>query len=336
MVDPSRNFENRYLFYRFTSEAGGGRAGGLDAVASVGVAGHAGVGAAARDPVQQIMQRLEQLEGRLEFLQVALMGLVGGLVVVSLGAPAIGYLLCLAALVYASMSYGVPTQLMHDLGLGRIVARLKGGAAGKAESSDDQEEDEEQEDDEELGRHLSGSPRERMRRVLETHYPESRTMYSDAYLESVMSAPDRKNPNKRRTFSYARDKLLRALELREQYMTPPITEEMLGPTLSCGSLYWYGCDTEQRPILWVRPQKKDWKNIDVELEGRLHVFMIEYGIRHMPKGVTCFTVVADAANMGMSQANPTLMKTLLKLGRGGGKGRGQCYGRASWCVVVGS
>lgn len=62
--------------------------------------------------------------------------------------------------------------------------------------------------------------------------------------------------------------------------------------LAGGSLYWYGYDQESRPILWVNPTRKDWKNLDVEAEARMHVRMLEYGIRLMPPKVSLCVLVS--------------------------------------------
>jgi len=91
--------------------------------------------------------------------------------------------------------------------------------------------------------------------------------------------------------------------------------------------YWYGYDQEFRPILWVRPNKKDWSHLDVDMEVcfctscpapsrdtktircryfvlssdvrlqvKMHIRMIEDGIRMMPDNgkVSQFVIVADA------------------------------------------
>jgi len=109
--------------------------------------------------------------------------------------------------------------------------------------------------------------------------------------------------------------------------------------------YWRGYDGDGRPILWVRPQLKNWKKIDVTAETKLHVMMIEEGeqellvlvwpvlslacmhpahyrpigtyipvvIRLMPPGVTTFTIIADASGMGLGQMNIGMMKALLQV-----------------------
>lgn len=65
-------------------------------------------------------------------------------------------------------------------------------------------------------------------------------------------------------------------------------------------------------MLWVRPNRKDWDSLVVDEEERMHVYLIEYGLRVMPPGVDSFCVVADSQGMGISQVNPALMKSLLQ------------------------
>ena len=77
--------------------------------------------------------------------------------------------------------------------------------------------------------------------------------------------------------------------------------------------YWYGFDQERRPILWVHPTRKDWKNLDVTAEINLHVAMIEFGLSMMPEGVTTFTVIAHTHGLGFEHVNAGFGKALLKV-----------------------
>eukprot|EP00041_Stephanoeca_diplocostata_P037065 m.1384241 g.1384241 ORF g.1384241 m.1384241 type:complete len:398 (+) comp24973_c0_seq146:833-2026(+) len=154
---------------------------------------------------------------------------------------------------------------------------------------------------------------DRLRNALETEFPEASKAYTDAYLNAVLSAPDKKHPKRRRTFVYARDKLLKALRFLKEYTEPSQADEDATELLKCGSLYWYGYDQESRPILWVNPTRKNWKDMDVEAEARMHVYMLEYGIRLMPPGVTSFTVVANCVGLGYSHVNTSLATKLLAI-----------------------
>ena len=60
-----------------------------------------------------------------------------------------------------------------------------------------------------------------------------------------------------------------------------LTPERLRRPLACSSLYWHGYDLEGRPILWVRPIRKNWDDFNVEEEKLMHVLMIEYGVRQV-------------------------------------------------------
>mmetsp|Transcript_17291 Transcript_17291/g.27606 ORF Transcript_17291/g.27606 Transcript_17291/m.27606 type:complete len:195 (+) Transcript_17291:371-955(+) len=69
----------------------------------------------------------------------------------------------------------------------------------------------------------------------------------------------------------------------------------------CGSLYWRDFDIEGRPILWVRNSRKNWRTLDVDLQRRLHIWMIEWGLHHIPEGHNQFVIVADTSNLTTRQ-----------------------------------
>eukprot|EP01134_Creolimax_fragrantissima_P004503 CFRG4503T1 len=155
-----------------------------------------------------------------------------------------------------------------------------------------------------------------LRDDLAKEYPESVHLYSNAYLQSVLSAPDKYNRHKSRTLTYTRNKLLDALNFRSSFDVPTFTDAMdmsKYAALNSGSIYWHGYDNELRPILWVHPGRKDWKNIDIQHEACIHVLMIEYGIKLMPPGVTTFTIIACTDQMGFGVINPWFAKTLLSI-----------------------
>jgi len=127
----------------------------------------------------------------------------------------------------------------------------------------------------------------------------------DDYLASVLNVPGR-------TFAYARDrKLIRALEWHRK--VGEVNSAQVAHLVRSGSMYWHGCDTAGRPILWVRPGLKDWAHLDVDAEVRYHVFMIEKGIRRMRRGVTTFAIVASTSGFGLRNVNLKLMRSLLTL-----------------------
>lgn len=136
---------------------------------------------------------------------------------------------------------------------------------------------------------------------------EATQVYTDDYLFSVMSVKDR-------AFGYAVTKIAKCLEWRAQYGVDAITHEDVKAQLVSGSMYWYGYDFENRPILWVRATLKDWKNMSQrrEAEIKAHIYLIEAGSRQlMPPGCTTYTVVTDSAKMGPSHVDLRLMHGLL-------------------------
>jgi hypothetical protein len=132
----------------------------------------------------------------------------------------------------------------------------------------------------------------RLRAALDSEYSEQATLYSDEYLQAVLSAPDRKNPKKQRMLAYARDKLFDALKWRREIKADDLTpdEELCAATMACCSLYWHGFDPEGRPVLWAVPSRNDWKNLSIEGQVKMHVLMLDWGVKQMPKGVHTFNV----------------------------------------------
>lgn len=155
-----------------------------------------------------------------------------------------------------------------------------------------------------------------MRKRLSRHYPESRKLYTDAYLTSVMMMSDSQDPTKRRSFETCAGKLLAALAARRAYNPDGLnvsTDAPLRKALSCGSLYFHGFDKLRRPILWVRSARKDWPNLDEKAEIRMCTLITETGIRLMPRGVTQFVVVVDASNISIRQMRIGLFKEQFRI-----------------------
>eukprot|EP00038_Savillea_parva_P007124 m.167932 g.167932 ORF g.167932 m.167932 type:complete len:683 (-) comp12897_c0_seq1:200-2248(-) len=152
---------------------------------------------------------------------------------------------------------------------------------------------------------------ERLRLALCTEFPESGCPYSNVYLASVLCKSSRKDPKRPRSFTYALEKLIKAQRWRQTLDIQSLSSRTRGT--SCGSLYWCGFDAEKRPILWVHPTRKDWKNLDLDDEVELHVAMIEYGISIMPPGVTTFVVIANAKGLGFAHINASFAKLMLKI-----------------------
>jgi len=154
---------------------------------------------------------------------------------------------------------------------------------------------------------------------LATEFPEQLNYLSDAYIKSVASKPYSKNKAIRRPLSYTIDKFLSLLRWREesgaihvfdlvkyaclspkQSLTEGIQRETydaavkLANTMNNNSIYIHGYDTEGRPIVWIRTERKPWFVADVEAEVRLHILMTDFAISMMPANVTDFVVIADS------------------------------------------
>ena len=115
------------------------------------------------------------------------------------------------------------------------------------------------------------------------------------------------------TDSETEARALRTLEQRLQPVVAPMLRRC-GGELHCGSMYWAGYDRERRPMLWVRPKLKKWRGMDREREVLAHVALIEAGLQLLlPPGVTQFVLVADAAGLGFTHFDASLMRSLLKL-----------------------
>mmetsp|Transcript_15837 Transcript_15837/g.22228 ORF Transcript_15837/g.22228 Transcript_15837/m.22228 type:complete len:104 (-) Transcript_15837:602-913(-) len=73
-------------------------------------------------------------------------------------------------------------------------------------------------------------------------------------------------------------------------------------------------DIYGRPVLWVRNSRKDWWKINLEAETRAHIWMLEWGLRILPPGVSQFVLVADAQDMSMRQLMQfSFMRMLMKV-----------------------
>ncbi|EGZ15879.1 hypothetical protein PHYSODRAFT_509127, partial [Phytophthora sojae] len=132
-------------------------------------------------------------------------------------------------------------------------------------------------------------------------------VFSDEYLFRVLRV-------KNRAFAYAVTKMAHIVEWRRVYEVDTIAWDDVKSQLVSGSMYWYGYDFQNRPILWVRAKLKDWDTMASrrDVEVRAHVYLLELGCRRfMPPGVTTYTVVTDSAGLGMKQVDLRLMRGLL-------------------------
>jgi len=147
-----------------------------------------------------------------------------------------------------------------------------------------------------------------MRRRLEEAFPGKSSCHSDVYLSSVLDVPGRAT-------DYAIDKMLAVMKWREDFGAEPDMWKQpdIRQNLANGSMVLRGFDRLNRPVFWVRPLLKNWSNMDREAELRAHVAIIELAIASMPPDVTTFTIVADAAGLGLRHNDPGLMKALTRV-----------------------
>eukprot|EP00494_Astrolonche_serrata_P031330 UN31599 len=123
-----------------------------------------------------------------------------------------------------------------------------------------------------------------LRNALKEQFPGEHNIYSDAYLSMVLQYWN---------LSKSKLKIGKTLEWRISHKINNLHYDRIKPEiLQPGSLYLYGYDKKGRPIIWVRPSKKDWANIDIPQEVLLHVLIIEHAIRFMPNGVHQFVLIA--------------------------------------------
>ncbi|RHY31246.1 hypothetical protein DYB32_003657 [Aphanomyces invadans] len=152
--------------------------------------------------------------------------------------------------------------------------------------------------------------------------------YTDEYLLSVMDVPGR-------ALQYAADKLNRIIAWRNDYKAHTITPAEVASQFKTCSMYWYGYDFHNRPILWLRPKKKDWTNMNNDLEIRANVFILELAIKQfMPPGVTCFTLILDCKDVGYREVDISLTKNLVQVTTGNYPDRIGCIGVGPLTMLV--
>ncbi|ETV81335.1 hypothetical protein H257_05882 [Aphanomyces astaci] len=152
--------------------------------------------------------------------------------------------------------------------------------------------------------------------------------YTDEYLLSVMDVPGR-------ALQYAADKLNRIIAWRNEYKAHTITPDEVASQFQNCSMYWFGYDFHNRPILWLRPKKKDYANMDNDLEIRANVYILELAIkRFMPPGVTCFTLILDCKDVGYREVDISLTKNLVQVTTGNYPDRIGCIGVGPLTMLV--
>eukprot|EP00471_Norrisiella_sphaerica_P010153 CAMPEP_0184499618 /NCGR_PEP_ID=MMETSP0113_2-20130426/41977_1 /TAXON_ID=91329 /ORGANISM="Norrisiella sphaerica, Strain BC52" /LENGTH=328 /DNA_ID=CAMNT_0026887591 /DNA_START=149 /DNA_END=1132 /DNA_ORIENTATION=+ len=175
---------------------------------------------------------------------------------------------------------------------------------------------------------------ERLKEELLKKHPDCKavidTTWTTGYIRIVMTRASKEDSNVMRSFDYSLKKLSEAYQLRSEFevekLFPSHTDiselsevpESIKDAIDSGSLYWRDYDIYGRPILWVRNNLKDFRDLDIEAEKLLHIWMLEWGIRSMPPGVHQFVIVADAREMTMRQLMQLsfvkmLMKVFMKL-----------------------
>jgi len=128
-----------------------------------------------------------------------------------------------------------------------------------------------------------------------------------------------------RSFEYTLKKLCEVCKVREKYKVEEVfpshadsgnkkIPKDVHDIYRSGALYWRDFDIYGRPILWVRNSRKNWWKIDLDAETRAHIWMLEWGLRILPPGVSQFVLVADAQDMSMRQLMQfSFMRMLMKV-----------------------
>ncbi|KAF0688257.1 Aste57867_20127 [Aphanomyces stellatus] len=157
---------------------------------------------------------------------------------------------------------------------------------------------------------------------------ESDDLYTDDYLMSVMNVPGR-------AMQYAADKLNRIITWRKEYRANDITYDEVGGQMATCSMYWFGYDYDNRPILWLRPKKKNWAKMNNDLEVRANVFILELAVRKfMPPGISAFTLILDCKDVGYRETDLSLTKTLVQVTTGNYPDRIGCIGIGPLTMLV--
>jgi hypothetical protein len=272
VVDPDQQFWDKRLFFRFINEGPNMTDYELLAADEASDPPRVATQSHTSEPPLELLHMVAELTRQNLFLQVV----SAAFAVAAVLRGALGWTLALGLFAYALYRYSRP------------VLHAEAEPASK-----------------EAGPVVSEPNSERLVRLRAAlaEFPEAQALYSDSFLASVLSAPDRNHPDRPRSLAYSKDKMLSALQWRRDVGANELTPEQVAPQLACGSLYWHGFDCEDRPVLWVHPTRKDWKNLDLAQETRLHVLMIEEGVRHMPPHVTNFTVIACCEGLGLKDVS---------------------------------
>lgn len=191
-----------------------------------------------------------------------------------------------------------------------------------------------------------------------------RWLFSDAYLLSVLDQPASSSTKQsqkqmgsvqKRTFEYSLEKLVAILRWRRTFRCDeipstmadmrrrggPEAETLLDIVTKESYLNWHGYDRSGRPVLWVRPKRKDWTRQEVRTDLEYHALMFDLGIRMMPPGVTQMLLVGDADGMGPQHADLTRMQGLIDMLRIGYPDRlgnvvvlpAPLFARAAWTFM---
>jgi hypothetical protein len=137
---------------------------------------------------------------------------------------------------------------------------------------------------------------------------EPPSSFSDQWLESLLRRGVVRRGSEYAQ-QYAVEKVHGVSKMHAKYNVPELmaqhpidigTSHNFAREISCGSMYWYGYDRDNRPILWVRPSLKHLKDMDVRKEVQAHILLLEHGLAEvLPSslGVTQVTLVVETAGI---------------------------------------
>eukprot|EP01101_Sappina_pedata_P004269 TRINITY_DN1780_c0_g1_i1.p1 TRINITY_DN1780_c0_g1~~TRINITY_DN1780_c0_g1_i1.p1 ORF type:complete len:308 (-),score=93.09 TRINITY_DN1780_c0_g1_i1:2-925(-) len=154
--------------------------------------------------------------------------------------------------------------------------------------------------------HIDAESVAKIRELLnEEGFTES-SMFTDKYINRVLSVPDR-------SFEKSHEKLKSALQWRREFKVDELDPANFNEQLVSNSMYWYGRDVHGYPILWLISSRKDYRNIDVDKEIQSVVWLAELALKHMPEGKDTFTLINVTSNIGMSDFSIPYFRGLLNV-----------------------
>jgi hypothetical protein len=154
---------------------------------------------------------------------------------------------------------------------------------------------------------IEDSEVDRMFAALESKYPDVRAVWRANYVKKVMAMPSKTNVEEPRSFGYAKGKLLKVLEYRQEAIVPLTLEKMIAlDTELNGSkwIYMSGFDKVQEakgkkiPIMYVHSSEIPWSRVDAEKLVDITIFWLKCAFEE--HGCEQFSAVLYGPDISMS------------------------------------